>query len=298
MPFAVADGVKLYCEVTGKGDPIVFVHEFGGDHRSWETQVRHFSRRYRCITYNAPGYPPSDVPNRLGAYAKAEQAENVGRVMRHVGIKQAHVVGLSMGAFAALHFGLRHPGMARSLTVAGCGSGAPKAERKQFQADAVAAAAALQANGMAKHAAVIALGPTRIQLKNKDARGWAEFSRHLAEHSAKGSAMTLRGYQARRPSLYDLDAALKRLKVPVLVAVGDEDDPCLEASLYLKRVIATAGLWIAPNTGHAMNLEEPDAFNAALENFLAQVEQGRWPTRDPRSLTGASSLGVPRKKGR
>jgi pimeloyl-ACP methyl ester carboxylesterase len=297
MPFATADGVKLYYEVTGKGDPIVFVHEFAGDHRSWEPQVRHFSRRYRCVTYNARGYPPSDVPNRLGDYAQVEQADDIGRVMRRVGLKQAHVVGLSMGAFAALHFGLRHPAMARSLTVAGCGSGAVKATRKEFQEDALSAADAMVRNGMAKHAAAVAIGPTRIQLKNKDPRGWAEFSRHLTEHSAKGSAMTLRGYQARRPSLYDLEAALRRLKVPVLLAVGDEDEPCLEANLFLKRCISTAGLWIAPNTGHAINLEEPAAFNQALENFLAQVEQGRWPLRDPRSI-GGSSLGVVRQKRR
>ena len=298
MPFAMAKGGKLYYEVTGRGDPIVFVHEFGGDHRSWETQVRHFSRRYRCVTYNARGYPPSDVPRRLGDYAQAEQAEDVGRVMRHVGIKRAHVVGLSMGAFAALHFGLRHPSMASSLTIAGCGSGAPKNARRQFQRDALAAADALLKNGMAKHAAAIAAGPTRIQLRNKDPRGWAEFSRHLADHSAKGSAMTLRGYQARRPSLYDMAAALRRLKVPTLLMVGDEDDPCLEATLYLKRCIATAGLWIAPNTGHAINLEEPEAFNLMLENVRARVEQCRWPRRDPRSIGGSSLLGTARKKRR
>jgi len=296
MPYVMSNGVKLYCESTGKGDPIVFVHEFSGDHRSWETQVRYFSRRYRCITYNARGYPPSDVPSRIGDYAQDQQAEDIARVMRGLDIAKAHVVGLSMGAFAALHFGLRHPGMARSLTVAGCGSGAPKAERRQFQKDAIAAAAALLKNGMVKHGAAMALGPTRVQLKNKDPRGWAEFGGQLAEHSAKGSAMTLRGYQARRPSLYDLQVQLCKLKVPVLIAVGDEDDPCLEASLYLKRCITTAGLWIAPNTGHAINLEEPDAFNQMLGLFLAQVELGRWPARDPRSI-GGSSLGV-RQGGR
>lgn len=285
MPFAPARGANLYFEETGTGYPLLFIHEFGADHRQWETQVRFFSRQYRCIAVNARGYPPSDVPDDEALYDHVHQVEDIAAVMRHVGVARAHVVGLSMGAYATLNFGLRFPEMASALVVAGCGSGAPKPIRPQFKQDAEALAARLLSEGMAPIARALALGGTRVQLQNKDPRGWEEFTRHLSEHSARGSAFTLRRYQAIRPSLYDLEADLKRLAVPTLLALGDEDEPCLETNLFLKRSIPSAGLWIAPNTGHAINLEEPAAFNQAVADFLGAVERGRWPMRDPRTVT-------------
>src|SRR5579862_1846682 len=132
MPYAQSNGVKLYFEETGAGHPIIFVHEFGSDHREWETQVRYFSRNYRCITYNARGYPPSDVPEDDASYGQDHATDDVAAVLKHLNIAQAHVVGLSMGAFATLHFGLRYPQMASALVAAGCGSGAPKSERETF----------------------------------------------------------------------------------------------------------------------------------------------------------------------
>lgn len=286
MPFARSAEANLYFEVTGSGYPLLFLHEFAADHREWEAQVRFFSRRYRCVTVNARGYPPSDVPDDVALYDHVHQAEDAAAVMRHLGLARAHVVGLSMGAYATLQFGLRFPDMASALVVAGCGSGAPRAIRAQFAAEVEALAAQIETEGMTVAARSIALGSTRVQLQNKDPRGWEEFARHLSEHSSKGSALTLRGYQAPRPSLFDFEAELRRLDVPTLLVVGDEDEPCLETNLFLKRTIKRAGLWVVPNTGHAVNLEEPGAFNGAVADFLAAVERGRWPERDPRSLDG------------
>ena len=292
MAYAQADGAKLYFEETGSGYPMLFIHEFGADHRQWETQVRYFSRFYRCVTVNARGYPPSEVPQDEGLYDHVHQVEDIGAVMRHLKIDKAHIVGLSMGAYATLNFGLRHPEMASALVVAGCGSGAPRAERTRFREEAEILSARLLNEGMAPIAQALALGATRIQLQNKDPRGWEEFTRHLSEHSAKGSAYTLRKYQAIRPSLYDLEDELRQLKVPTLLAVGDEDEPCLDTNLFLKRMIPSSGLWVAPKTGHAINLEDPAAFNYAVSEFLATVERGRWDLRDPRSLRpGAFPIG-------
>ncbi len=136
-----------------------------------------------------------------------------------------------------------------------------------------------------------ARGPSRVQFQNKDPRGWAEFAAHLAEHSTPGSAKTMRGVQARRPSLWDLTERMSGIDVPTLIMTGDEDDPCLEPGLLMKRTIPTAALVVFPDTGHALNLEEPDLFNRSLDEFFHQVESGRWPRRDPRSVTG-SILGV------
>lgn len=288
MPYATTpDNVRLYYEESGAGFPLLFVHEFAGDCRSWEPQVRYFCRRYRCITFNARGYPPSDVPEDPASYSQEHAVQDIDVLMRHLGIDRAHVVGLSMGSFATLYFGLRQPQKARSLVVAGCGYGADAARRGQFAAEAELSAQLYEREGADAAARKHAQGPTRVQFQVKDPRGWEEFVRMMGEHSATGCALTLRGVQAQRPSLWDFEEALKRLAVPTLILVGDEDEPALDASLRLRRTIPTAALLVLPRTGHTVNLEEPEAFNRALAEFFADAESGRFGTRDPRSLAGA-----------
>ncbi|MEC7594046.1 MAG: alpha/beta hydrolase [Pseudomonadota bacterium] len=281
------DGVRLYVEQSGEGTPIIFVHEFAGDHRSWEPQVRYFSRRYRCVTYSARGYDPSDVPSDVEAYSQDRARDDICAVMDALDIETAHVVGLSMGGFATLHFGLHYPERALSLVVAGCGYGAEPDARAQFKSEAETMADRILAEGMAAVGAGYAEGPTRVQFQNKDLRGWTEFRDQLCEHSTEGSSLTMRGYQARRPSLYDLGEAMTGLTVPTLIVNGDEDEPCLEVGLFMKRQIPAAGLLIMPKTGHTMNLEEPAAFNTSLDEFFHQVEAGRWDLRDARSKSTA-----------
>ncbi len=281
------DGIRLFYEEAGAGTPIVFVHEFAGDHRSWEPQVRHFARRYRCIAYNARGYPPSEVPEDVERYSQQRARDDILSVLDALKLERAHIVGLSMGAFATLHFGMAHAARALSLTVAGGAYGAHPAQHARFQADSRANAEFIRREGMAKFAATYGVGPTRVQLQNKDPRGFAEYLRQLAEHSQTGSASTMAGYQGRRPSLYDLVEDIKRVRTPTLLMLGDEEEPALEANLFLKRCIPTAGLAILPCSGHAINLEEPALFNRLLEDFLHQVELGRWPHRDPRSVIGS-----------
>ena len=284
------DGVRLYYEETGAGTPIVFVHEFAGDWRSWEPQVRHFARRYRCITYSARGYLPSDVPADEAKYSQERWREDVRCVLDALDIPAAHVVGLSMGAFATLHFGMRYarkgtPSRALSLTLAGVGTGAHPAVHTKFQAEARALADTIENQGMAHLAQTYGHGPARVQFRAKDPRGFAEAIAQLSEHSAEGSANTMRGYQARRPSLYDLVDDIAAIDVPVLVMTGDEDEACLEPSLLLKRAIPKAALAVLPSSGHAINLEEPALFNELLGNFLHQVDAGRWSARDPAAAT-------------
>ena len=277
MPYAEAAGCKLYYEETGTGHPIVFVHEFGADHREWETQVRFFSREYRCITYPARGYPPSEVPADPALYGQEHAVNDIAAVMRAAGVAKAHVVGLSMGGFATLLFGLRYPQMASALVVAGAGSGAPRAIHAQFKADNQARGDKLIAEGW-KGAPALESGnsPTRVQLRKKDPRGWAEFIAHLEEHSPLGTGLTMKHYQGGRESIFDWEAALRGMQVPTLLAVGDEDGPCIETNVWLKQVLPNAGLWMHPRTGHAINLEEPAAFNREVAAFFSTVERGRW----------------------
>jgi pimeloyl-ACP methyl ester carboxylesterase len=283
------DGVRLYVEETGAGFPVLFLHEFAGDHRSWEPQVRALSRRYRCVTYGARGYPPSAVPEDALAYSQARAVDDAVAVLDALEIERAHVVGLSMGGFATLHLGLRHPERARSLVVSAVGYGAQPERQEAFRRESNRIADAFASEGAAEVAKRYAVGPARVQFQNKDPRGWAEFAAQLGEHDSIGSALTMRGVQAARPSLYDLTDELAALRVPTLLIVGDEDEGCLEPSLMLKRTIPAAGLAVLPRTGHTCNLEEPELFDRLLERFLADVENDAWRPRDPRSLATSTT---------
>jgi pimeloyl-ACP methyl ester carboxylesterase len=281
------DGIRLFYEETGAGIPVVFVHEFAGDHRSYEPQLRYFGRRYRCIAYNARGYPPSDVPADGERYSQERARDDIRAVLDALHIDQAHIVGLSMGGFATLHFGFTYPGRALSLVIAGCGYGAEPGERAKFHAEAEKSAAQFETLGMAKASEAYAIGPTRVQFQNKDPRGWKEFAGQLAEHSSQGSALTMRGVQKRRPSLFDLVGEMRSIAAPTLIMTGDEDWPCLEPALLMKRTIPTSALVVLPNAGHLINLEEPDAFNRHLADFFHAVDVRAWPKRDARALTGS-----------
>ena len=271
-------GVDLYYEVTGEGFPIVWCHEYAGDYRSWTPQVRYFSRLYRNVTWNYRGYPPSAVPEEPAAYSQEHLVADLLGLLDQLHIEQAHLVGLSMGGSLVVAFGLAHPERCRSLVAAGTGSGTT--DRAGWERDVHEVANTLLNQGMATLAASYARGPTRLPFLRKDPHGWQEFHDQLAGHSAHGSAYTFLGVQLKRETIFDLKPRLPTLRVPTLILVGDEDAPCIEPSLCLKQELPSAGLRMFPQTGHTLNLEEPAAFNAAVRDFLQQVEAGRWATRD------------------
>jgi pimeloyl-ACP methyl ester carboxylesterase len=292
MPIArTDDGVELCYEETGQGVPIVFIHEFAGDMRSWEYQVRHFGRRHRCVTFNARGYPPSSVPAQVASYSQDRAVADVIAVMDHAGIDRAHIVGLSMGGFAALHLGLQHPARARTLCIAGAGYGAEPDRRELFRRESEIAAAFVLEHGMEAFAEKYAVGPTRLPFKNSDPRGFEEFKQQLAQHSALGAGNTQLGVQRERPSIYALTDALGKLTMPTMIMVGDEDTPCLAPGLMLKATIPSAALAVIPNCGHTINLEAAEQFNRTLDDFLAHADSGRWPQR-ARNAGGDSITGM------
>ena len=277
MPYSrTNDGVKLYYEETGRGDPLLFIHEFAGDLRTWEPQLRHFARRYRCIAFNARGYPPSEVPTDAAMYSQTLARDDIKAILDHLLIDQAHLVGHSMGAFAALHFGLAFGVRARSLVLAGCGYGARPSERENFLKFTQQVGDMFRAD-IADAAIKYATYPGRLQYKAKDPRGYAEFVRMLAEHSGEGSALTMLNVQRLRPSLWDLERDLRTMNVPTLVITGDEDAPCLDAAPFLKRTLPRAGLAVIAAAGHTINSEEPHLFNLLVDDFLVAVEASRWP---------------------
>ena len=284
MPhIAARDGTRLFYEEAGQGSAVVFVHEYAGDWRTWEPQMRHFSRSHRCVTYSQRGYPPSDVPSDPARYAQDIARDDVIAVMNGLGIDKAHVVGHSMGAYTALHVGIRYPQRCLSVTAAGCGWGsAPDvAKREAMKALAAETGKMFAEEGIVTAAAKYADAPMRQAFKHKDPRGWSEFARMLAEHSAEGHAHTMLNLQLKRPTLWEMETELRQFSVPLLVIVGDEDDLCLDGSVFLKRTVPTAALLVVPRAGHTINSEEPAAVNAALAELFAAAEAGRWLAHKP-----------------
>ncbi len=284
MPYApTSDNVKLYYEEVGQGTPILFVHEFASDWRGWEPQLREFGKRHRCITYSARGYTPSDVPADARAYTYEHVMRDAVAVLDHLKIDKAHLIGLSMGGYTSLQVALNHPERVRSLVLAGTGSGSERWYTADFHKNSQTLGDTFERDGSATVAKTYGMGASRVPFLLKDPRGFEEFTQRLAEHDAKGSANTSRSFQGGRPSLYDFEGRIRRLETPTLIVVGDEDDRCIEPSLFLKQTLPASGLVMFPKSGHVVNLEEPDLFNRVVGDFLARVEAGRWTVRDPRT---------------
>ena len=274
MPTFSANGVEIYYEVTGQGYPLIWSHEFGGSYDSWEAQVKFFSRRYQVITYAARGWPPSDVPEDPAAYTQDIVVNDLYLLMRHLNISEAHIGGLSMGGSVALNFGIAHPEMAKSLIVASAGSGSTN--RDTFLSTGQSMADRLLSEGMVPVAKDYGTTNIRVQLRRKDPMGFETFARLLSEHSATGSALTYQGFVMNRPTVFELEDKLKSLRVPTLIMIGDEDEPCIEPGIFMKRTIPVSGLSCFPQSGHAINLEEPDLFNRTVLDFLTAVEAELW----------------------
>jgi pimeloyl-ACP methyl ester carboxylesterase len=273
----MSDGVRLAVSTTNSGQSVVFVHEFSGTARSWHAQVGSFSRYYNCIAYCARGYPPSDIPPSIASYSQNRAADDLAEVIRATADGPTHVVGLSMGGFAALHLGLRHPDLVKTLTIAGVGYGAKPDQQPAYGDSMRGEADHAEAVGMAAFAYELAHSPYAQSLRAKDEDGWRHFGALLAQNSATGMAMTLRGVLATRPSLWHLADRLRQLNVPVLLVIGDEDQPCIEPNIFLKSTMPDAALCVLPRAGHLLNLEEPVLFNSVVFTFLTAVEHGRWP---------------------
>jgi proline iminopeptidase len=284
MPYAVTpDKVKLHYEEVGQGAPILFVHEFASDHRGWEPQMREFGKRYRCITYSARGYTPSDVPADKDAYSYKHVMRDAVAVLDHLKIDKAHLIGLSMGGYTTLQVALNHPERVRSMVLAGTGSGSERWYMADFHKSSRELGDQFEREGSPAIAAGYGMGASRVPFLLKDPRGFREFQQRLGEHDATGSANTSRGFQGGRPSLYDFEDAIRRLTIPALIVVGDEDERCIEPSLFLKDALPASGLAVLPKSGHVVNLEEPELFNALVGDFLARADAGAWHPRDART---------------
>jgi len=277
MPRMSVNGVELYYEDSGSGFPVVFCHEFAGDYRAWEPQVRAFGRLYRCITYSQRGFPPSSVPSDPDHYSQDLLIDDLHGLVTQLGVQKAHFVGFSMGGSVVLNFALRYPQLCRGVVVAGTGAGST--DRARFEQNIDEVVDLIRTAGMRTFADTYAEGPTRQPFKRKDPYGWSVFREQLAAHAADGQAFSMQRVMLRRPTIFSLEDELRKLRLPTLIAIGDEDEPCVDVAVFLKRVLPSAGLLVLPQSGHTINLEEPAVFNSAVLEFLRLVQDERWSSR-------------------
>jgi pimeloyl-ACP methyl ester carboxylesterase len=264
-----SDGVGLYVEIHGEagGTPILFAHEFAATGRSFDGQVQAFAQRHRCVLCNARGYAPSELPEDISSYTEVRAAEDLADVIAALGDQRAHLVGVSMGAAAALQLALKHPQRVASLTLASIGSGSdrtPEEVRTTTEANARLA----ESQGTRALALQMANSPTRRRLREKQPGLFEDSIEDFARVPALAAALTMRGVQQRRPSLYTHAQRLRALQIPMLVLAGAEDPSCVKAGEFLRDTMPGARLVVFEQTGHAIPLEEPERFNAELAAFL------------------------------
>src|SRR5437879_5632228 len=215
--------------------------------------MRYFSRGHRCIAYSARGYTPSAVPPTADVYTYRHFYTDALAVLDHLGISKAHFVGLSMGSYSSLQVGLNAPERALSMTLAAVGSGSSLENLEAFRRQCQANAEQYEKIGSVEVAKATREAPGRIPFLVKDPRGHDDFYAALARHDAKGSANTMRGFQGGRPSIYTLTAPIEKVTTPALIICGDEDDACIEPSLFLKKHLPASGLTFFPKSGHVLN---------------------------------------------
>jgi len=274
VPTVKLNGVDLAYSLSGSGAPLVFVHEFGGDERSWELQVRHFAQQFLVLTYNQRGFAPSSVPEDSREYSQTLLVGDLEHLLTYLNLGPVHLAGCSMGANIARDFAIARPDLTRSLILVSAGAGSEN--RAEFLKSQAAIASGLEVNGIGFLADNLATVATRASFRRKNPRGFAEFLGYVREHDAQACAHLAREVLMKRKTVPELRSELQALLIPTLIMVGDHDTPCLSPSLALHDWMPHAGLAVLPDCGHTPNLEEPDLFNLLASKFLACVQRGHW----------------------
>ena len=276
MPeFQSADGLTLYYEDTGAGAPILFVHEFGGDYRSWHLQVPVLSQSFRCLTYSARGFHPSAVPEDRARYGQVFSTGDALALLDHLGIERAHLVGTSMGSFTSLDFALTHPDRVLSVTLVGNSSGPrDEAERANYRKTWIGDETALrEARGGQGAVEVLEEDPAYQSFQKNDPENWAIYADNLRGQSPEGAVHVLSTVHWNRRSLFEDRERLKAFDKPVMLVTGDEDYYLVgETNAFLEDILPMATWHRFPGTGHLVNIEREAEFNRLLAEFVTSAD--------------------------
>jgi pimeloyl-ACP methyl ester carboxylesterase len=259
MSYTNADDLSLYYEEHGQGQPLVFLHGFSLDHRMWGPQAAVFRQKYRVILPDARGHGQSDSPQT--GYSRTHRVEDLAGLVDNLGIERFHLVGLSMGGATAIGYALKFQERLKSLTLVSSGAAGYSASKKFSKLDDVA-----RSDGV--EAAKAKWMDWSLSWYREDRK---EIGRLLAlmMREFKGAIWSdpMRG---KYPKMNDLDEVHK-ITVPTLIMAGDLDRMFAELASQLHERIVGSHSMIYKNTGHMLNLEQPEAFNRDLEVFLEGV---------------------------
>lgn len=270
MNIITADGIRLYVEEHGQGVPIIFSHEFGGDYRSWKAQIDAFSGRNRCITYSARGFLPSDIPSDETAYGQNKSTEDIIAIADQLQLAQFHLVGLSMGSFSSLMAAAEHGHRLLSLTLIGCSSGPCSPQERTEYLQYIEGELEILKDG--REAAAVSWfvrDPAYRRMPEKQPARWQIYCENLHGQSVQGAINTLGTVHLARRCVRDFRDALVALDIPVLLVYGAEDHKYVRPNnLYLSSIIRNSKIVEFSETGHMVNIEEPERFNAILRDHI------------------------------
>ena len=252
MPKLDRDGVAIHYEVTGQGPALLLTHGYSATGEMWRGQVEAFSKHYQLITWDMRGHGRSDYPEDLAAYSEEATVADMAALLDTVGADRAIVGGLSLGGYMSLAFHLAHPERVRALLIIDTGPGYRNDEaRDGWNRNALRTAERYETEGLARLAA-----------------GSPEM-RAAAHRNAKGLALAARGMLTQRDAR--VISGLPTVSVPSLVVVGANDTPFIAASDYMANKIPAAKKAVIANAGHAANIDQPEAFNTAVLDFLTEA---------------------------
>ncbi len=270
MPHTRVNGVSLYYEEAGHGRPLVFAHGFSATARMWEGQVRAFRDRYRVITYDARGQGRSEAPGDPAAYTQPIMVEDLHQLITHLGLTRPVVCGLSMGGNVVLNLALAHPEAVAGVVVCGTGAGSEKPEA-WAETTIQGWIGLLEGPGVEAFAEMYLADPILADYADRSPAAREFLWNAITSNTAHGLALGLRGVVGRRPTIYSLRDRLARVAVPASIVVGDRDHWCTQVAAFLAATIPGAELIEIADSGHMVNLEQPEQFNRAVTRFLERL---------------------------
>jgi pimeloyl-ACP methyl ester carboxylesterase len=266
MPLVELEHIRLYYEEHGRGPALVLAHGHACGVRSWDPQLRGLTDQYRMIVYDARGHGLSDAPRELSAYSQQHMVDDLCGLMDHLGLRTAAVGGLSMGGNVALNFALAHPDRVSALILADTGAGSDNTARMLTRS--LQGADVLESGGIEAYVDWAMSHPAFARFASRGPEQERFIRSCLMTNRAHGLALSTRGVQAQRPSIYVLEAQLRGLEMPVLLIVGEHDQACVPVHAFMGRTIPKATHHVLPGAGHLTNLETPEAFNRLVAEFL------------------------------
>lgn len=257
MPFITTNNISLYYEIHGSGQPIVFIHGLGSSTRDWENQLSHFAKNYQVITFDLRGHGQSDKPNHH--YSVPIFTADAAKFIQSVVNEPVHLVGHSLGGMIAFQLAIDHPELLKSVSIINSGPSVifPSLISKlRFLMRLIS----VRLFGMhqVSHALAKMLFPNPQQTTLKN-----QFIQHWMENDPQGYLNSLHAFHD-----WDVTAKLPTIKCPTLILTSDHDYTPIAYKQFYTRLIPNAELSIIVNSFHMANLDQPDAVNKALDDFL------------------------------